>query len=73
MGPLHHCDVVSCPLIGLGKGVGAPVSPVDLTAEHGDSEGVRQVLMTPENLYQTRTVVLRRVDGVRSKGRNEPL
>lgn len=61
---LHHSHVVSRPLVRLGQSVGPPVSPVDLTAVHGDGKGVGQVLMAPQHLDQTRAVVHGGVNGV---------
>lgn len=66
---LHHRDVVSRPLVGLGQSVGPPVGPVHLPAIHGDGKGVRQVLVAPQHLDQPGAVVHRRVDGVRPADR----
>lgn len=65
VGPLHHGDVASCPLVGLGQRVCPPVGPVDLATVHRDGEWVRQILMSPQDLDQTGTVVLGRVNGIR--------
>lgn len=55
---LHHGHVAARPLVCLGQRVGPPVSPVNLSAVHGDGEGVRQILVSPQNLNQPRAVVL---------------
>lgn len=55
---LHHRHVAARPLVGLGQSVGPPVGPVNLAAVHGDSEGVRQILVSPQNLNQPRAVIL---------------
>lgn len=65
VGPLDHCDVASRPLVGLGQRVCPPVSPVDLSTVHGDSKRVWQILMPLQDLDQTRTIVLGRVNGIR--------
>lgn len=56
---LHYGHVAARPLVCLGQRVGPPVRPVNLSAVHGDSEGVRQILVSPQNLNQPRAVVLR--------------
>lgn len=55
---LHHGHVAARPFVGLGQSVGPPVRPVNLSAVHGDGEGVRQILMSSQNLNQPRAVVL---------------
>lgn len=62
---LDHCDIASRPLVGLGQGVCPPVRPVDLSAVHGDGKWMRQILVSPQDLDQTRAVVLGRVNGIR--------
>lgn len=52
IGSLDHGDVAPSPLVGFGQRIGAPVCPVNLAAVHGDSEGMGQVLMPPQNLNQ---------------------
>lgn len=69
VGALHHRDVVSRPLVGLGQSVGPPVGPVHLPAVHGDGKGVGQVLVAPQHLDQPGTVVHCRVDSVRPADR----
>ncbi len=58
VGSLNHSDVASCPLVCLGQCVGPPVRPVNLSAVHSDGEGMRQILVSPQNLNQPRTIIL---------------
>lgn len=65
VGSLNHSDVASCPLVCLGQRVGPPVRPVNLSTVHSDGEGMRQILMSPQNLDQPRTIILCRINGIR--------
>lgn len=66
-GFLDDCDIGAGPLVGPGQCIGSPVCPIDITPEQGHGKRVRQILMTPENLYKTTAIVERRVDGVRAE------
>lgn len=65
VGSLHHSNVAARPLVRLGQSVGPPVRPVNLSAVHGDSERVRQILVSPQNLNQPRAIVLGGIYGIR--------
>lgn len=64
VGALDYSDIMPSPLVGFGESVSPPVGPVDLTAIHGNSKGVGQILMPTQYFNQARTVVHGRVDGV---------
>lgn len=68
VGALYYGDVVSCPFVGFGQSVGPPVSPVDLSSIHGDSKGMGQILMTPQDFNQPRAIVHSGVDSIWSGG-----
>lgn len=50
VGSLDHSDIAPSPLVCLSQRVGPPVRPVNLSAVHGDGEGMGQILMAPKNL-----------------------
>lgn len=64
VGALDYGDVVSRPFVGFSQSVSPPVSPVDLPSIHGDRKGMGQILVTPQDLDQPRTVVHSRVDSI---------
>lgn len=64
VGSLHNSDIVAGPLVGLGQGIRAPVSPVYLTTIKCDSKGVRQILMPSEHLNVACTIVEGRIDSI---------
>lgn len=68
VGALDNSDIVSGPFVGFSERVCPPVGPVDFSSVHGDSKGVGQILMTTQHLNQSRTVVHRRVNGIRPEG-----
>lgn len=65
VGSLDHGDIASCPLVCLSQRVGPPVRPVNLSAVHSDGEGMWQILMPPQNLNQSRTIILGWVNSIR--------
>lgn len=64
VGALHYSDIVSSPFVSFGQSIGSPVSPVHLSSIHGDSKRVGQILVTPQHLNQSRSIIHGRVDGI---------
>lgn len=57
VGPLNDSDVTPGPFVCLGQRVGPPVRPVNLSSVHGDRKGMGQILVTPQYLNESRTVI----------------
>lgn len=62
VGSLHNSDIVACPLVRLGQGVCAPISPIHFTTIKGDRKGVRQVLVPSQHFDVACAIIESRVD-----------
>lgn len=64
VGSLHNSDIMACPLVGLGQGICAPISPIHFTTIESDSKGVRQIFVPSQHFNVTCAIIKSRVDGI---------
>ena len=54
---LDDCDILPRPLIGSRQSVRPPVRPVDIASKERHGEGMGQVFVAPEDLYDPTSVI----------------